>query len=329
MSMVEPTNTASEPEGLSPAEAKALLDGAKENLSEIMERARRVRAEHRPRREVALCGILLGKCGRCPEDCAFCAQSSHATAFCPSRPLPGVAEMVERARKVASMGARAFSIVNAGRRPSRRELDIVCRTVTEVREKVGLECCASLGRVTGSQLAQLARAGLTRYHHNLEAARSFFPAVITTYAYEESVETIELAHQVGLEVCSAGVFGMGESNAQRVELISALRDLEVESVPICFLEPHPGTPLEHRKPLAADEALAIIAIHRLMLPGSDIIVTGGRHLVLGKMPGKVLDAGADGFMVGDYPTGFDDELQGDLRALAERGLSPRKPVLDR
>lgn len=225
------------------------------------------------------------------------------------------------------MGARAFSIVNSGRRPSQRELDVVCETVSEVRRALGLECCASLGRVTAPQIDQLVRAGLTRYHHNLEAARSFFPEIITTYSYEESIETIGLAHETGLDVCSAGVFGIGESNEQRVELISALRDLAVESVPICFLEPHPGTALEHRTPLEPEEALAIIAVHRLMLPAADIIVTGGRHVVLRKMPGRTLDAGADGFMVGDYPTSFDDELQEDLRALRERGMSLRQPEL--
>ncbi len=327
--MVGEKNLPEDHHGIASSEAVHLLEGARYGLTELMARARRARAEHRPggRGEVALCGILLAKCGRCPEDCAFCIQSSHATESCPTRPLASLEEMVERAREVAAMGARAFSIVNSGPRPSRRELDAVCRTIETVHTSLGLECCASLGRVTRDQLVELRDAGLSRYHHNLEAARSFFPEVITTYAYEESVETIELAHELGLEVCSAGVFGMGERNEQRVELMDELRRLEVESVPICFLEPHPGTPLEERRPLDPDEALAIIAVHRLMLPKADIIVTGGRHLVLRNMAGEILDAGADGFMVGDYPTGFREELEEDLRAVRERGLEMRKPDL--
>jgi biotin synthase len=234
--------------------------------------------------------------------------------------------MLARARQLRDMGARAFGVVASGSRPSAGELERICRVVERVRTELGLEPCVSLGRVTAPQLRRLREAGLARYHHNLEAARSFFPQVITTYEYQESVETIERAHQAGLAVCSSGVFGMGESAAQRVELIEAIRDLRVESIPICFLEPHPGTPLGGRQPLDAEEALAIIAVHRLLLPDREIIVTGGRRLVLGGMTDQILEAGAEGVMIEDYPSSLTGELSRDLRAIREAGMSPRPPA---
>ncbi len=292
-----------------------LLAARGAELEALMERAREVREANLPGEGVSLCGILLAKCGKCPEDCGFCAQSRRSAAFCPTTPLASVEDMVERARQLRDMGARAFGVVAAGSRPGAGELDRICRAVERVRAELGLECCASLGRVSAAQLRRLRDAGLVRYHHNLEASRSFFPRVITTYEHEESLDTVRRAHDAGLPVCSSGVFGLGESDEQRVELIRELRDLAVESIPICFLEPHPGTPLGHREPLSPEEALAIIAVHRLMLPDRDIIVTGGRNLVLRGQTDRILAAGASGLMIEDYPSELGGSLAHDLRAI--------------
>lgn len=316
--------------GLSAEEARAWMVQATQSpeaQSELLAIARAVRDRALPDREVAFCGIFQAKLGGCAEDCAFCCQSSHHKAMgSKSRPMASTEELMNRARTLASMGARAFSIVTAGRRlKDPADIDVVCRVVEQVSKELGLETCASLGRIPRSSFRRLSDAGLSRYHHNLEAAPSFFPELITTYRIEESIETMALAREAGLAICSSGVFGAGESDEQRVELIALLRDLGVEGLPICFLEPHQGTPLGDRPLLDAEVALRIIALHRLMMPRADIIVTGGRLLVLGEGQGAVYDAGANGVMVGDYPTTFGGELEADHKAVRERGFIARRP----
>lgn len=304
-----------------------LADDSEEAQAEMLDVARRTRDRERPEQEIAFCGILQAKVGGCVEDCAFCNQSlQHRALGSQPRGLSSFDEIMSRARDVKAMGARAFSVVTAGRHiTSPAEIDTLCRVVEQVSTTLGLESCASLGRVGSSTLRSLADAGLDRYHHNLEASPSFFPEVVTTYRLEESLETIALAHEEGLVICSSGVFGLGETNEQRVELVELLRNLGVEGLPICFLEPQPGTPLDKRPLLELDEALRIIALHRLMMPAADVIVTGGRWSVLGERQGAAIDAGANGVMVGDYHTTFGGELERDHRMVSERGFALRRP----
>ncbi len=296
--------------------------------TDLLALAGAVRERQKPD-EIAFCGILQAKIGGCPENCGFCNQSVHHGSLGGlSRPLVDERALFTRAQKIASMGGRAFSIVTAGRRLSgAAELNLLCRVVERVRQEVGLECCASLGRLDRRALRQLRSAGLQRYHHNLEAAPSFFPQVITSYKQERSLETIAAARDEGLSICSAGVFGLGETDAHRVELLELLQMLHVEGAPLCFLEPHPATPFADQPLLDPDEALRIIALHRLMLPWADVIVAGGRLLVLGERQGDALNAGANGLMVGDYPTDFDGELERDHEISRARGLLPRRPLL--
>lgn len=316
--------------GLSAAEALALLERGGSVHEELLAAARTARERFLPDREVAFCGILQAKLGGCPEDCAFCCQSArYPTLVGPRpRPLASEEEMVARARRIRDLGGRAFGVVVAGRRLSEaEELDRVARVVERVRGEVGLEPCASLGRVGRAVLVRLASAGLVRYHHNLEAAPSFFPRVVTTYRQEESLETLAAAAEAGLELCSSGVFGLGEGPAERVELIALLRDLGVRSLPLCFLEPREGTPLGDLPLLDPDEALRIVAIHRLMVPTADVIVTGGRDLVLADRGDRVLEAGANGLMVGDGVATFGPEVRRDRALVPAAGCRLRSPRL--
>lgn len=305
-------------------EAIELFSLEKADVYELFARAGKVR-QSQFGQEIALCGIINAKSGRCPEDCAFCSQSSHYETDAPSYELLDDADIFERAKAVKAMGARAFSIVNSGRRLKEgEEARRIYRLIERIRGELDLECCASLGRVDAAILKNLKAAGLTRYHHNLETARSFFPKIVSTYPYDESIETIKRAFDAGLEVCAAGVFGLGESRAARVELAETLRDLGVKSVPINFLNPRAGTPLEKRKLLDPIEALKTIAVFRLMLPKADIIIAGGREAVLQEMQPFIFMAGANGMMVGEYLTTFGVEIDKDRQMLFRQGFYPRE-----
>jgi biotin synthase len=238
-----------------------------------------------------------------------------------------VDRIVEAARDAAARGAHRFGIVTSGRGVhEEREVETIARAVEIVAGSLPLEPCVSLGLVEGEFLHRLRDAGLTRYHHNLETAESFFPNICTTRRYEDSVETVRAAREVGLKTCSGGIFGLGESKAQRVELLEALRQLDVDSVPLNFLNPIPGTRLEGRKTLEPLEGLKIIAVARLMMPDKEIRVCGGREVTLRDLQSWALLAGADGLMVGGYLTTAGRGVDEDLRMIADAGFEVREAV---
>lgn len=268
---------------------------------------------------MALCAIVNAKSGRCPEDCGFCAQSAHHQADAPEFGFIGTAGVLDAARQAKNAGVRRFGVVISGTRPRDSEFNAILDAVRGLRA-MGLEADGSLGILTTAQLAALKDAGLTRVHHNLETARSFFPAICTTHDYEDDVATVRQALAMGLRVCSGGLFGLGESWEQRAELALALRELGVDSVPINFLTPIPGTRFEHRPRLSPDEALAIVAVYRFILPTAHLRVCGGREAILGSRRAEVLTSGASGIMVGNYLTTAGSPLAGDLEDLEKLGL---------
>jgi biotin synthase len=301
-------------------EAEELLACEGAEFYALMARAGAARERYKGR-GVTLCGILNAKSGRCPEDCAFCAQSAHHRTGAPLYPLVGAGEMVDRAREVESMGAREYSIVTSGSAVrSEREIDEICKALACLREEGRLLRCASLGNLPEETLARLKEAGLTNYHHNLETARSFFPAVCTTHDYEEDVETVRRAKGLGLKVCCGGIFGLGESRCQRVELAETLRELDMDSVPLNFLNPIPGTPLEGKNDLTPVECLKIVAVFRLMMPEKDIYVCGGREVNLRDLQSWIFMAGANGMMVGNYLTTSGRDPALDLAMIHDLGL---------
>jgi biotin synthase len=274
-------------------------------------------------RQVNLCGIINAKSGRCPENCAFCAQSAHFRTEITTYPLIGPARIIEHARSLAGKGVREFSIVTSGKSLGKpAEIDSVFDTVARLREEGRVLRCASLGVLPRVVLARLKEAGLTKYHHNLEVARSFFPRICTTHDYEEDIAVIREARELGLKVCSGGLFGLGESRAQRIELAETLRDLEVDAIPINFLNPIPGTPLADRPVLPAVECLKIIALFRLMMPERDIYVCGGREASLRDLQSWIFMAGANGLMVGNYLTTSGRNIDLDLAMIRDLGLEP-------
>jgi biotin synthase len=235
-------------------------------------------------------------------------------------------EIVAAASRAEKSGAVSFSIVTAGKRlTDNTHLRIVEEALGDIAAAGRLRRCASLGLLDVFALRRLRDAGLERYHHNLEAARGFYRRVCTTHGYDDNVATIRVARAAGLSVCSGGIFGIGETPKQRVELACELRLLDVDAVPINFLDARPGTPLEKMPRLSPDECLATIAVFRLMLPRAEIIVMGGRGAQLGEAQHRIFQAGASGTIIGDYLTTQGTGPGAVLDMIRVQGLRPRAP----
>ncbi len=290
-------------------------------VPDLMAGAARLR-EHYFGRDVHVCMIANIKSGRCSEDCAFCAQSGHARAEIPVYPLQGADEVQAAARAAAARPIHRYGLVASGRRLPAAEVARVADAVAGLpRHRVGW--CASLGSLESADLARLRVAGLTRYHHNLETAAGFYPHICTTHTWAERVATLRAARGAGLALCAGGLFGLGESDEQRLELAEALRDLEVDAVPINFLAPIPGTRLAGAPRLTPWDCLKIIALFRFVLPDKDILVCGGRLANLQDLHPRIFDAGASGLMTGDYLTTTGRSMQDDLDMIAHLGLRLR------
>jgi biotin synthase len=270
---------------------------------------------------VSFCVIINAKSGLCSEDCAFCSQSAKAASRTPHYPLLSKDELVTAARQAAAAGASRFSLVTAGRGVmSPRDQSAILAAVAAIKAAVPIRICASLGIVDRGFLMELKAAGLYRFHHNLETAESFFPRICTTHSFSERVATIEAAQEAGLSVCAGGIFGLGESLAQRWEMAQTLKTLPVDAIPLNFLHPLPGTALEQRPLLDPLTALKIVCAFRLTFPERSIIICGGRQVTLRSLAPLLFAAGADSLMTGDYLTTRGRLPDDDRQMLADLGL---------
>lgn len=309
--------------GLTAAEALRLAAVPETSIYEILAVSEQVRRHHLGV-EVNLCSIVNAKSGLCKEDCSFCAQSVKYSTGVTEYPMSEPEKIVEAASAAAAFGAREFSIVTSGT-AIEKERDIAALTTAlqSMKDSVQMERCASLGILSRETLKKLKDSGLESYHHNLETGRSFFPNICTTHEYDRDVEVVRTAKELGFHVCSGGIFGLGEGWEVRVELFATLKELGADSVPINFLNPRPGTPLEKAKNLTPLECLKIIALGRLMLPKTDIVVCGGRQVNLRDLQPLIFAAGANGMMIGNYLTTPGREPNDDLHMLADLGLKPK------
>lgn len=286
----------------------------------VLQETSRLR-ETRFGRRVSLCVIINAKSGLCSEDCAFCSQSVRAQTEIPAYPLLPREKLVEAAQAAAEAGAARFSLVTSGRGMAlRREQEAILASVAAIREAVDIKVCASLGIVDRGFLAELKAAGVERFHHNLEAAESFFPGICTTHTFAERVATIEAAREAGLSVCVGGIMGLGESLAQRWELAKNIAALDPDAIPLNFLHPLPGTRLANRLLLPPLEALKIIAAFRLTFPDKTIIICGGRLPTLRSLAPLIFAAGANALMTGDYLTTKGRLPEDDRLILEDMGL---------
>jgi len=304
--------------GLSGAEALQLSQAAGETPMALLGAADTVR-RHFKGNLVRFCSIVNAKSGSCGEDCAFCAQSRNSTADVEKYPLRDEQWLLEKARAAAGHGAGEFSIVTSGKKVSGEALSSIGRVVSGV-EELGMEPCASLGVLGATELRLLKEAGLKVFHHNLEASRSFYGAIVSTRTFDDNVATVNAVKEAGLKICCGGIFGLGESMEQRIELLLELASLDVDRVPINFLIPIEGTGLEDRPLLPPLEALSIIALARLILPHKEIVIAGGRERVLGQLQALVFFAGANALLVGNYLTTAGRSVEDDEALVQACGL---------
>lgn len=306
---------------LSAAETRNILRARGADLSEVLAGAHRLRERHLGD-TIELCSIINAKSGRCAENCAFCAQSGHHRTAAPVYPLKPLAEIVEGAQRAEAEGSHCYGIVTSGTRVRPGdEFDRILEALRIIRTTTSIDPSTSLGILDETTAAALAAAGCVTYHHNLETARSFFPNICTTHDYEEDVATVRTAKGAGMQVCCGGIFGLGESPEQRIELALTLRELDVDSVPLNFLNPIAGTPLEGKNDLTPLDCIRIIALFRYLLPTKRISVCGGRDKNLRDFQSWIFMAGASGTMIGNYLTTIGRDREADLQMFRDAEVS--------
>lgn len=315
----ETAEKATKGELLSTEEGLALCSD-KVDLLPLMVVANRVR-EHFFGRNVSFCSIINAKSGRCPGDCVFCAQSARHSSQVKVYPMMGKGELLDSIHRTARGGASHVGIVTSGvKAPQGEELERVLECVREVARCGSVKICCSMGQIDEEKARRLKKAGVVRYHHNLESSPAFYGNVSKAIRYADKLATVLAAKKAGLETCCGGIFGLGESWEDRVELAMTIRELGVDSVPLNFLRPVEGTPLEKATPLSPREALRVVALFRLMLPDKTIKVCGGREYILRDMQSWMYHAGANGAILGNYLTTTGRPPQEDLQMVADLGL---------
>jgi biotin synthase len=267
--------------------------------------------------EVEVEGIVSLKTGGCPEDCHFCSQSGQFTSPVRSVWLD-IPELVEAAQATASADATEFCIVAAVRGPDERLMAQVRDGIAAIRDAVDINIACSLGMLSQEQVDELEAMGVHRYNHNLEAARSYFPEVVTTHSYKERWDTCQMVRRSGMELCCGGLVGMGETLEQRAELAGQLAELDPHEVPLNFLHPRPGTPFGVLPVMSSADALRAIGAFRLAMPSTVLRYAGGRELTLGDLGTRDgLLGGINAVIVGNYLTTLGRDAEEDLALLTE------------
>ena len=267
--------------GIDREAAHAILDLPDEALPALLGATFRVR-EHFHRRRVKLCMLRNARSGLCPEDCHYCSQSAISDAAIPRYRLDSVDELVAASRRAVATGARRFCMVTSGRGPSANDVARFTAAARRIKSEFPhLELCVSLGLMEEEQARELKDAGIGWVNHNLNTSRRFHPEICTTHAYADRIRTVENVRRAGLSTCCGGIIGMGETDADIVDLAFALRELQVDSLPVNFLMPIDGTPFEDRRELTPGRCLKALCLFRLTNPAAEIRVAGGRELNLG------------------------------------------------
>ena len=281
------------------------------NLDELSKEADRLR-EHFSGNAANLCAIIAGKGGRCPENCRFCAQSSHNPTGCETFELLDYDTIYKAALRHQNDGVHRFAIVNSGRCPSTDEFEKLISIYEKLSEELNISLCASLGFLTDEQFERLFKAGVRRYHNNIETSRSYFPEICTTHTFDDKLRNIKRAQKAGLEVCSGGIIGMGETVEQRIEMALDLSELGVKSIPINALIPIPNTPLANLRPLTEEEIIRAVGIFRMINPEPDIRIAAGRKLLCDNGR-KLFTGGANSTITGNMLTTTGSTTEKDLK----------------
>ena len=281
------------------ADLDELCDGADYICTELMGR------------EVDSCSIVNARSGLCGEDCKWCAQAVRHHTGCNTYEHLDDESILAAGRVNAREGIRRFSLVTSGRALSDADVDRFCETYRKLTAETGLYLCASMGLLTEAQLQRLAAAGVKRYHCNMETSREFFPTLCTSHTPDDKKATIRAARKAGMQVCSGGIIGMGESLAQRLDLAFELAELDVVSVPMNILNPIPGTPLENTPLISEEDILRTAAVWRFILPDKAIRFAGGRKRLSHKSMLRMLRGGINGVLMGDMLTTVSNNIASD------------------
>lgn len=271
-------------------------------------------------RDFDSCSIVNARSGKCPENCKWCAQSAHFNTDIKCYPLISREECLTAARRNRSQGIKRFSLVTSGRALRGDALDRACSYIREINSEGGMGLCASMGLLGKEELQKLYDAGVTRYHCNLEAAPSFFSTLCSTHTVEDKIKTINIAREIGFEVCSGGIIGMGETMRQRAELALELRRVDPCSIPLNILCPIPGTPLENAAPLREEEILTALSLFRFIHPRVILRFAGGRAHLSQDAQLRALHIGMNGAIMGDMLTTIGSQVAADKALVARAGL---------
>ncbi len=266
------------------------------------------------------CSIVNARSGRCSENCKWCAQSSRFKTAIEEYDLIDEKSCLELAHRYAAYGVGKFSFVTSGRALPVSYIDRLCGYAVKIKQQTGIRLCASMGLLQKNDFIKLVEAGITRYHCNLESSPCFFATLCTTHTMEEKIATIKTAQEVGMEVCSGGIIGMGETVEDRIDLALVLREIGVKSIPINVLNPIPGTPLENALPLTDDELLSTIAVFRFIHPDAYLRFAGGRTLIR-HIETEAIHAGINAAIVGDLLTTVGSKVIEDIEKVKKLGFS--------
>ncbi len=303
------------------AEADALFrmpyDG--DDIYDLFYAAHKVRRHFHGNR-VTFCSIVASKFGNCSEDCKFCAQSAHFDTHITPHPMMDADTVQQACQDSRDRGASAFGIVNSGRGPNKKEWPKILDAIRGMKKVDGICHCATLGELTPEQARDLKAAGIRRVNHNLETSKEYYGHIVTTHTWHDRVRTLKIAREAGLELCSGGIFGMGESIDDWTSLAFSLKELNPHVVPINFLNPIPGTPLENVRRLRPMEILKIIAVMRLVLPRADLKIAGGREKNLRDLQSWIFYVGGTSAIIGNYLATFGRKNEEDLQMVEDLEL---------
>ena len=300
-----------------------LLEAKGPDIMELAAVANRVRVECMGN-HIDLCSLLNAKSGRCPEDCAFCAQSVHYKTEAPAYPLMDTDQMVKEAKDAQKSKTGRFCLISSGRDLNDKEFETVLNALSQIRVETDLALDCSFGTLTQERAEALKKVGVTRYNHNLETAESHFSKICTTHSFQDRIHTIEILKDQGFSICCGGIIGLGESARQRLELAFSLKALGIDCIPLNILNPRPGTPLEHSDPIPPMEIIKTIALFRLILPKGTLKIAGGREVNLRDLQPLALLAGANGLIIGNYLTTPGRSAEDDLAMIRDLGFEVRR-----
>lgn len=304
------------------AEACLLSNDNYVSLNDLLYVAHEI-TQYYHQKNVEMCAIYPAKIGSCSNDCAFCSQSSYHTCDIVESQVSNIAIdfLVSKALTLQNKGVSRLSLVTSGEQLNDEEFAQILAIYRRLHHETKLRLCASLGTLTKERAKELVDVGVTRYHHNIETAPSFFPSICTTHSFKDKLSTLLVAREAGLEICCGGIISMGETMEQRIEIAFTLKDLDVDCIPFNILNPIKGTRLENQPLLNTAEILRTIALFRLILPTKTIRFAGGRQNALADLEYKGYEAGINALMVGDFLTTTGTELQTELELLSSHNIS--------